>query len=98
VFAELHAPGQFTPTLFYSATSHLVRLRGSVFVPYLGMLPTGVSSMRKVTEYKDHAKACRDLATRATLPSDKKILEELAQAWEWIAKLRKSDLPDDLRD
>lgn len=54
--------------------------------------------MRRVNEYKDHAKACRDLATRATLPSDKKILEELAQAWEWIAKLRKSDLADDSHD
>ena len=54
--------------------------------------------MRRVDEYKHHAKACRELASRATLSSDKKILEELAQAWEKIANLRKTDLVDDLDD
>jgi Skp family chaperone for outer membrane proteins len=50
--------------------------------------------MRRVNEYKDHAKACRELAARAILPSDKKVLEELAQAWERIARLRESDIAD----
>jgi hypothetical protein len=54
--------------------------------------------MRRVEEYKNHAKACRELATRATLPSDKKTLEQLAQAWEKIAKLRETDLADDFDD
>lgn len=54
--------------------------------------------MRTVDEYKHHAKACRELAALASLPSDKKTLEELAQAWEKIAELRETDITDDFGD
>ena len=44
--------------------------------------------MRATAEYLQHAIACRTLAERMTQPQDKKILEELAQAWEKIAASR----------
>jgi hypothetical protein len=50
--------------------------------------------MRATAEYLQHAIACRTLAERMTQPQDKKILEELAQAWEKIAALRERDLID----
>jgi hypothetical protein len=50
--------------------------------------------MRAAAEYLQHAIACRTLAERMTQPQDKKILEELAQAWEKIAALRERDLID----
>ena len=50
--------------------------------------------MRATAEYLQHAIACRTLAERMTQPQDKKILEELAQAWERIAALRERDLVD----
>jgi hypothetical protein len=50
--------------------------------------------MRATAEYLQHAIACRTLADRVTQPQDKKILEELAQAWERIAALREHDLID----
>ena len=42
----------------------------------------------------EHAIDCRKLAERMTAPQDKKILEELAEAWEKIAALRERDLID----
>jgi hypothetical protein len=50
--------------------------------------------MRKVEDYKKHAKACRALAERVTQPDDKVILEEIAKAWDKIAVLRKRDLEE----
>ena len=50
--------------------------------------------MRATAEYLHHAIACRTLAERMAQPQDKKILEELAQAWEKIAALRERDLID----
>ena len=54
--------------------------------------------MRRVSEYKHHAKACRELAALMSKPEDKKILEDLARAWDKVAKLRESDLATDLGD
>jgi hypothetical protein len=44
--------------------------------------------MRKVDEYQQHAKHCRDLAAQTTTrPEDKVTLEEIAKAWEKVAAL-----------
>ena len=48
--------------------------------------------MHPITEYLQHAIACRKLAERMTRAGDKKIFEELANAWERIAALREQDL------
>jgi hypothetical protein len=50
--------------------------------------------MQSTAEYLQHAIACRTLAERMTQPQDKKILEDLAKAWEKIAALREQDLID----
>jgi len=48
--------------------------------------------MRKLEEYKKHAKDCRALAAKVTRPEDKVTLEEIAKAWEKVAGLRERDL------
>ena len=48
--------------------------------------------MHPIAEYLQHAIACRELAERMPRPGDKKIFEELANAWERIAALREQDL------
>jgi hypothetical protein len=50
--------------------------------------------MRAIVEYLRHAMECRTLAERMAQPRDKKILEELASAWEKIAALREQDIVD----
>jgi len=50
--------------------------------------------MRAIAEYLQHAIDCRTLAERMTQPQDRKILEELAKAWEKVAALREQDLID----
>jgi hypothetical protein len=49
-------------------------------------------AIAELAEYLQHAIACRELAECVTQPGDKKILEELAKAWERIAALREQDL------
>jgi hypothetical protein len=48
--------------------------------------------MRKLEEYKKHAKDCRALAALVTRPEDKLTLEEIAEEWEKVAALRERDL------
>jgi hypothetical protein len=48
--------------------------------------------MRRVDEYKRHAKDCRALAALVTRPEDKVTLEEIAKAWEKVAAFRERDL------
>ena len=48
--------------------------------------------MRAVAEYRQHAKQCRELAAEMSKPEHKKVMEELAQAWESAAALREHDL------
>ena len=48
-------------------------------------------SMRTVAEYIIHADKCRELANLVTTPTEKRILEEMAQSWEKLAELRKRD-------
>jgi hypothetical protein len=50
--------------------------------------------MRRVEEYKQHAKDCRTLAAQITQPGDKMALEEIAKAWDKVAALRERDLDE----
>jgi len=44
-----------------------------------------------IAEYKIHADKCRELANLVTTPTEKRILEEMAQSREKLAELRKRD-------
>jgi hypothetical protein len=48
--------------------------------------------MRKVAEYRERAADCRRRAEQATGDEEKKHLEELAAAWELLAKTRQKQL------
>jgi hypothetical protein len=48
--------------------------------------------MRTITEYRRHAEECRRLARQTAGPADRRALEELAETWERLAKLRERDL------
>ena len=48
--------------------------------------------MRTVIEYRANAEECRKLAKLMAKLEDKQTLENLAQAWEKLAKQRESDL------
>jgi hypothetical protein len=50
--------------------------------------------MRRMAEYKQHAKECRTLAAQITQPEDKMALEEMAKAWDKMAALRDRDLEE----
>jgi hypothetical protein len=44
--------------------------------------------MRKVAEYELRAEECRRLAAQMKDPEQKKQLEDMAQAWELLARAR----------
>jgi len=46
--------------------------------------------MGTVAEYRTHAEKCRELAFMNG-PTDKKVLEWMAETWEKLADLRKRD-------
>ena len=48
--------------------------------------------MRAIADYLHHAMLCHRLAEAMAEPKDKKILEELARAWERMAAMRENDL------
>ncbi len=48
--------------------------------------------MRKVAQYRERAADCRTRAENAAGDEDKKRLEELAAAWELLAKTRQKQL------
>lgn len=48
--------------------------------------------MRKVAEYEVRAEECRRLAAQMKDPEQKKQLEDLAQAWELLARARTKHL------
>jgi hypothetical protein len=52
--------------------------------------------MRVIAEYRKHAEECHTLAMQATLPDDKRILENVARAWEMLALIRKHYLEREL--
>ena len=57
---------------------------------------TGARDMRAVAEYRKHAEECRRLAQQMVAPEDRRALEELADRWEMLEKLRDRDLvPED---
>ena len=49
-------------------------------------------SMRKVAEYEDHARECRQLAARMKDPIHKQQLEDMAEAWTMLAKEREKQI------
>ena len=60
----------------------------------VGARSTKAESMRAIAEYIQHAIDCRRMAEGMTQPKDKKLLEEIAIAWEKIAALRERDVID----
>jgi hypothetical protein len=48
--------------------------------------------MRKVSEYELHANECREMACRIRNQHHKKQLEDMAQAWEMLARARAKQL------
>jgi len=46
----------------------------------------GYSSMETTTEYRRFAQECRRLARDAKTERHRKIMEEMAQAWDQLAK------------
>jgi hypothetical protein len=48
--------------------------------------------MRKVSEYKQHAAECRKMAAKMRDQSQKKQLEEMAEAWTMLATERARQL------
>lgn len=48
--------------------------------------------MRKVSEYEQHAKECRDMARTMKDAHHKQQLEEMAEAWDMLAAERRRQL------
>jgi hypothetical protein len=48
--------------------------------------------MRKVSEYEQHANECREMARKMRNQHHKKQLEDMAQAWEMLARERAKQL------
>ena len=44
--------------------------------------------MEKASEYRRNAQACRDMARTTGSPEHKTMLENMAEAWETLAKNR----------
>ena len=54
-------------------------------------------SMRKISEYQNHATECRKMAARTHNSTHKEQLEELARAWLSLAEARLKQLERKLR-
>ena len=52
--------------------------------------------MRKISEYEAHAAECRKMAAQMKDPEQKKQLEEMADAWDMMAGVRKKQLMNQL--
>lgn len=48
--------------------------------------------MRKVSEYKRHAAECRKLAAMMKDPTQQRQLQEMAKAWDMLAREREKQL------
>jgi hypothetical protein len=48
--------------------------------------------MRTVTEFKNHARECRELAKLVSALDDKYALDRAAQSWDNLAKLCQREL------
>jgi len=53
--------------------------------------------MRKGLAYLDFAEKCRKLARQLKEPRQKKILEDMAQSWETVARQRAKQLAKSAR-
>jgi hypothetical protein len=53
--------------------------------------------MRKGLAYLDLAEKCRKLASQLKEPRQKKILEDMAQSWETVARQRAKELAKSAR-
>ena len=45
--------------------------------------------MKKVSEYEEHVRECKQLAQGATSPEHKKMLLNMAEAWQALADERR---------
>jgi hypothetical protein len=54
-----------------------------------------MKAMRTLAEYLKHAEECRRLAESMAAPEDKRLLQELAQTWERLARMRQKDITAD---
>jgi hypothetical protein len=48
--------------------------------------------MLKVAEYREHAADCRNMAAKTKDPDQRKMLEDMAAAWEGLATEREKFL------
>jgi hypothetical protein len=48
--------------------------------------------MRKVSEYQEHAKECRQMAAFMKDPQHKQQLQDMAEAWDMLAREREKHL------
>lgn len=48
--------------------------------------------MRKVSEYEQHARECRDMARIMKDPHHKQQLQDMAAAWDMLAEERRRQL------
>lgn len=51
-----------------------------------------IQSMRKVSEYEQHAAECREMAAKIANPIHRKQLEDMAEAWTVLARERQKQL------
>jgi hypothetical protein len=51
----------------------------------------GISNLKKLHEYLQHAAECRDMARTAS-PAHRQHLEQMAETWEQLAEARKRKL------
>src|SRR5262249_34463464 len=52
----------------------------------------GAVATHAVEEYSKHAEECQKLADLTAKPEDKRVFEDLAQAWKRLADLRKNEV------
>jgi hypothetical protein len=53
--------------------------------------------MRKVSEYEMHVKECRRMAAQMKNPEHKKHLQDMAEAWEMLARGRERQMKKNSR-
>ena len=58
----------------------------------IGLREQGCRIMRKVSEYEQHAHECRRMAANMRDAGHRKQLEDMAEAWEMLARERQRQL------